>query len=44
MKTIGFVQSHKNGERRRALLPSDIKKIKNPEHLCFESGYGESVG
>lgn len=44
MKTIGFVISHKNNEKRRALLPNDISKIKNPQQLFFEEGYGESVG
>ncbi len=44
MKTIGFVISHKNNERRRALLPDDLKNIKNLEYLYFEKGYGESVG
>ena len=27
MKTIGFVISHKNNERRRALLPDDLKNM-----------------
>jgi len=44
MKTVGFVISHKNNERRRALLPDDLKNIKNLTHLYFEKGYGESVG
>lgn len=45
MRTIGLVISHKNGERRRALLPKDIEKnVKNAQQLFFEEGYGESVG
>lgn len=45
MRTVGLVISHKNGERRRALLPADIKKnVKHPEQLYFERGYGLSVG
>lgn len=44
MKTMGFLISHKNGEKRRAVLPEDIKKIKHPSYLYFETGYGESVG
>ena len=44
MKTVGFVISHKNNERRRALLPDDLKNIKNLKQLYFERGYGESVG
>lgn len=43
MRTIGFVISHKNEERRRALLPIDVQKIKHPEQLYFEKGYGESI-
>jgi len=44
MKTIGFVISHKNNEKRRALLPADLKNIQNLDQLYFEKGYGESVG
>ena len=44
MKTVGFVTSHKWGEKRRALLPEDVKRIKNPGFLFFENGYGHSVG
>lgn len=44
MKTVGFVISHKNNERRRALLPEDLKNIKALGQLYFEKGYGESVG
>lgn len=44
MKTIGFVISHKNNEKRRAILPADLKNVRHPEQLYFEEGYGESVG
>ena len=44
MKTMGFVISHKNNEKRRALLPEDISKLRCPEKLYFETGYGDSVG
>lgn len=44
MKTMGFVISHKNGERRRAVLPEHISQIVFPEQLYFEHGYGESIG
>lgn len=44
MKTMGLVISHKNNERRRALLPNDLKLIKNVNQLYFETGYGNSVG
>lgn len=43
MKTMGFVISRKNREKRRACLPKDIKNIKSPNMLFFEKGYGESV-
>ena len=45
MRTLGFIISHKNGERRRALLPTDIQKnVRHPELLYFETGYGQSIG
>lgn len=44
MKKIGFLISHKNNERRRAIIPQDLKNIKHTNMLYFETGYGESVG
>lgn len=44
MKTIGFVISGKENEKRRALLPYDILKINNKEKLFFERGYGKVLG
>lgn len=44
MKTMGLLISHKNGERRRALLPAQVKSLKYPQQLFFEKGYGDSVG
>lgn len=45
MKTIGFVISHKVGEKRRAILPEDIRKNVTLAHLLYiEQGYGESIG
>lgn len=43
-RSMGFVISHKNGEKRRALLPEQICSIDHPENLFFETGYGLSVG
>ena len=43
-KTMGLLISHKNNERRRAILPEDVKKLRNPDLLFFETGYGDSVG
>ncbi|SEP83378.1 N(5)-(carboxyethyl)ornithine synthase [Butyrivibrio sp. TB] len=44
MNTVGFLISHKNNEKRRALMPDDIGQIKNLDNLVFEKGYGESIG
>lgn len=39
-KTIGFVISHKENEKRRALLPSDIQRIEHRSSVYIEEGYG----
>jgi len=44
MKSIGFVISQKENERRRALIPPDLKDIKHTENLYFETGYGDVLG
>lgn len=44
MKHIGFVISHKENESRRAIIPADIVKIKNKEHIFIECGYGDVLG
>ena len=44
MKTIGFLISSKENEKRRCLLPEHIASIKNKEYLYFEKGYGEDLG
>ena len=44
LKTVGFPISHKENEKRRALLPEDISKSTHPEHLYFEFGYGDVLG
>lgn len=43
LKTIGFVNSHKTGEKRIALLPKDITRINHREALFFEEGYGNGL-
>lgn len=43
-KTMGFPIGHKENEMRRALIPSDLSKIKNTDMLYFESGYGDVLG
>lgn len=44
MKTVGFIISTKENEKRRALLPYQIKEIKHKSNLFFEEGYGEELG
>lgn len=44
MKTMGFLISHKNGEKRRALIPADLANIENRGQLYFETGYGDAIG
>ena len=44
MKTMGFVISRKNNEKRRAILPVDLAQVAYPERLYFEQGYGEVLG
>lgn len=44
MKTMGLLISHKNGEKRRALLPEQVEQLMHPEMLYFETGYGISIG
>ncbi|EUJ30250.1 N(5)-(carboxyethyl)ornithine synthase [Listeria cornellensis] len=43
-KTMGFVNSHKENEKRIALLPEHISTITNADQLFFETGYGEILG
>ena len=44
MKTVGMPISHKENEKRRALIPSDIKHLKHPECIFIETGYGIVLG
>ena len=44
MKTSGFPISQKDNEKRRALVPNDISKVKNKQYLFVEIGYGEVLG
>lgn len=44
MKSVGFPISHKENEKRRALLPDEVKLISHPEYLFFETGYGNVLG
>lgn len=44
MKTMGFIISHKNAEKRRAILPADIAFLKFANNCYFEKGYGIDLG
>lgn len=44
MKTVGFPISQKENEKRRALVPQDVAKLKYPGQLYIESGYGDVLG
>ena len=41
MKTIGFPISHKENEKRRAIVPEDIKKLTYPQNVYIETGFGD---
>ena len=43
MKTIGFLLSHKPGERRIGLLPRDLLNVVNCSQVYVEKGYGSSL-
>ena len=44
MKTIGYLISHKNNERRRALLPNDAERIQHRSMITVEHDYGAVLG
>jgi N5-(carboxyethyl)ornithine synthase len=44
MKTIGFLISKKENEKRRALIPNGLVNVRNISYLYFEKGYGEILG
>ena len=44
MYTVGFLISHKNNEKRRALMPDELEQIQHLNSLVFEEGYGKSLG
>lgn len=44
MKSVGLLISTKENEKRRALLPKHIAKIRNKDRLFFEAGYGTFFG
>ena len=44
MKTVGLPISHKENEKRRTLIPGDIRFIAHPEQIFIEKGYGDVLG
>ena len=44
MRTVGFPISYKENERRRAMVPADVKHSLHADMLYFENGYGEVLG
>lgn len=44
MRTIGFPISQKENENRRALIPQDVSRVRYPQQLYIQSGYGEVLG
>lgn len=44
VRTIGFPISHKENEKRRAIVPDDIKLLSNPDNIFIESGFGNVLG
>src|SRR4051812_4440521 len=44
MRTVGFLASTKENERRRAVIPSDLLSVTNRSALVFERGYGHPLG
>lgn len=43
-RSIGFLIPRKENEKRRAILPTDIAKMRHPESIFVEDGYGEVLG
>lgn len=44
MKTVAFIVSKKENEKRRAILPQHIVNIKNKKMVYIEKGYGQIMG
>ena len=43
MRTLGFLISHKDNEKRRALLPRDLLNVRHNEQIYIEKGYGKTL-
>ena len=44
MNIVGLPISHKENEKRRALIPSDLHFVKHPEMIFIEQNYGAVLG
>lgn len=44
MRTVAFIISKKENEKRRAILPEHLKNIRHIDNVYIESGYGKVVG
>lgn len=44
MRTVAFIISKKENEKRRAILPLHLKNIKHIKNVFIESGYGNVMG
>lgn len=44
MYSMGLLISHKSGEKRRAILPNEVRGLANANQMYFEEGYGATVG
>lgn len=44
MKSVGFLISEKENEKRRAIILEDIDKVRNKASLYFQKGYGLELG
>lgn len=44
MYSVGFPISHKENEKRRAMVPADIQGMRYASALYFERGYGDVLG
>lgn len=44
LKELGLVISHKENEKRRALVPAHAARLRHPEMITIEKGYGDELG
>ena len=44
LKTVGLPISHKENEKRRALVPAHIARMAHPGQIFIEKGYGDVLG